>query len=491
MALWAGLLFPSLPLDVFARGLAPNEASRPLVVDSGGHHPRVVAANAAAHAAGIRDGQLLSGVLALAPDLVLRERDGDAEARALAQIATWSSTFTPMTCLAPPDAVVAEIGSSLRLFGGMPRLVARFTAGALELGYASRLGIAATPEAALLLARAGHAAPVRDEARLPEVLAPLPLALLDLPQAARLTLRDAGVVTFGQAAALPRDGAARRFGNDLVLRIDRALGRAPDPRAPFVPPPRFTGRVELPVPVQEVEALGFGVQRLVRDLADWLLARGLGATRLTLTLAHEHYLRARGLPSTVVPSALGAPARTTAHLLGVLRERLARVTLPAPVEAIALDSEETVPLAGRNLGLLPGDEIDKVDVPLVDRLRARLGDDAIHRLVPHAEHRPELAMRAVVGCDALPATTCASPPDLPRPLWLLAEPQPLGRIFEHEPWILRDGPERIESGWWDGSDIRRDYFIADTADGKATAWIYCDRRRGLDSGEWFLHGLFA
>lgn len=517
MALWTCLLFPSLPLDVFARALAPHEAVRPFVVGSGGRSPRIVRANAAARATGIRDGQLVSGALALAPDLVLRDRDGDAEARALAQIATWVLSFTPTTCLAPPAAVVAEIGSSLRLFGGLPRLVARLTTGVRELGYTNRLGIAATPDAALLLARAGDPVPVHEVERLPETLAPLPLTLLDLPEATQLTLRDAGVVTFGQAAALPRDGAARRFGNDFVLHIDRTLGRAPDPRAPFVPSPRFTGRLELPVPVHEVEALGFGVQRLVRDLADWLLVRGLGALRLTLTLAHEHYLRARGQPSTVVPFALGAPARTAAHLFGVLRERLARVTLPAPVEAITLDSEETVPLAGRNLGLLPGDECDKVDVPLLDRLRAHLGDEAIHRLVSHAEHRPELAMRVIAGHAAAPATMTL-PPDMPRPLWLLTEPQPLGSdpseavalrrppsvgaktrgsptfpgsVFEREPWILRDGPERIESGWWDGSDIRRDYFIADTADGKATAWIYCDRRRGLDSGEWFLHGLFA
>ncbi len=490
MPLWACLLLPSLPLDVFARAQAPSPDARPFVVGSGGHYPRIVAADAAARAAGIRDGQLVSGALALAPGLVLHDRDEDAEARALAQIATWALTFTPMACLAPPDAVVAEIGSSLNLFGGLPRLVARLTAGAAELGYATRLCIAPTPEAALLLARAGRTSPVHEETRLPEALAALPLTLLDLSDDTRDTLRDAGITTFGQAAALPRDGAARRFGSDLVRRIDHALGRLPDPRAPFVPPPHFTGRLELPAPVRDVEALGFGVQRLVRDLADWLLARGLGAVRLTLTLTHEHYLRARGMPPTVVPFALGAPARTGAHLLSVLRERLARVTLAAPVEAIALDSEETAALAGRNLGLLPGDDLDRVEVPLVDRLRARLGEDAIHRLVPHAEHRPEQAMRCVSSGNDLPRLD-ATLAGAPRPLWLLREPQLLGEIFGRSPWILRDGPERIESGWWDGGDVRRDYFIADTADGKSTAWIYRDHRRGRGDGDWFLHGLFA
>jgi len=483
--LWACLLFPSLPLDVFARAQSPEDAQRPFVVGSGGHYPRVVAANRAARDAGIRDDQLISGALALAPELAMRDRDAAAEAQALAQLATWALGFTPMACLAPPNAIVAEIGASLRLFGGLPRLVARLAGGMHALGYANRTGIAPTPGAALLLARAGIAQPVDDPARLPRVLGPLPLALLDIDGAARDTLREAGVTTFAQAAALPRDGLARRFGRAIVERIDHALGTSPDPRASFVPPPVFGGRLELPAPAHDVEALSFGVQRLVRDLADWLNARGLGALRLTLVLDHERYLRQRGLHATEVPFALGAPTRMPSHLMGVLRERLSRVTLPAPVEAMILRSDETAPLAGRNLGLLPDDDADRVEVPLADRLRARLGENALIRLAPHADHRPELA----TGSGSSSAKACLLP-DAPRPLWLLSEPQPLASVMESKPWVLRDGPERIESGWWDGADIRRDYYVADTHDG-ATVWIYRDHRYGVEDGEWFLHGLFA
>lgn len=503
--LWACLLFPSLPLDVFARAQATADATRPFVVGSGGHYPCVIAANAAARAAGVRDGQLVSAALALAPDLVLRDRDGEAESHALAQLATWTLTFTPMACLAPPDGVVADIGGSLRLFDGLPRLVARLVGGAHALGYGTRLGIAPTPGAALLLARAGCTQPVTDRTLLTDVLAPIPLALVDLPEATRATLREAGITTFGAAAALPRDGLARRFGAALVDSIDHALGRTPDPRASFVPPPHFTSRLELPAPVREAEALSFGVQRLVQEFAGWLTARGLGVVRLTLTLAHERHVRQRGVPATVVPFALGAPARMPAHLLGVLRERLARVALPADVEAITLASEETAPLAGRNLGLLPGDDADAVEVPLQDRLRARLGEDALVRLVPHAEHRPELALRdaqvqAKGGPGRAGARAASGPrgkpadapplPDAPRPLWLLPEPQPLAHLLELQPWALRDGPERIESGWWDGNDVRRDYFVATTPAGE-TMWIYRDHRYGIDDGEWFLHGLYS
>ena len=352
-----------------------------------------------------------------------------------------------------------------------------------------------------------------EPAQLSAALASIPLALVDLDDATRATLREAGITTFGQAAALPRDGLARRFGAALVTTLDRALGRTSDPRASFVPPPRFTSRLELPAPVHDVEALGFGVQRLVQELATWLTARGLGVVRLSLTLAHERYVRQRGMPETVVPFALGAPARMPAHLLGVLRERLARVALPAAVEAITLASDETAPLAGRNLGLLPGDDAHAVEIPLLDRLRARLGEEAVTRLVPLPEHRPELAMRdAAVASprgrgESLAETISrakarptrnrgAKPadvsllPDASRPIWLLGEPQPLAHLLEMQPWVLRDGPERIESGWWDGADVRRDYFIA-TTPADETVWIYRDHRYGIDDGEWFLHGLFA
>ena len=507
MPLWVCLIFPSLPLDVFARAQTPDDIAHPFVVSSGGHYPRVVAANAAARETGIRAGQLISAALAFAPELRSRERDTDAETRALAQLATWALTFTPSAGLAPPNAIVAEIGGSLRLFSGLPQLTSRLVGGTDALGYAARLGLAPTTGAALLFARAGQTQPVTTIAQLPEMLAPLPLTLVDLDDALRTTLEHAGITTFGQAAALPRDGLARRGGDELLRTIDRVLGRVADPRSPFVPPPRFTSKLDLPAPVHDAQALGFGVNRLVQELATWLTARGLGVTRLQLTLAHERYLRQRGLPATAVSFALGAPARMPAHLLGVLRERLARVALPAPVEAILLSSEETAPLAGRNLGLLPEDAAAAVEVPLVDRLRARLGEDAVMRVAPHAEHRPEQAMRDVAVSAAArgkpaarrragsgPATAfgavAGSLPDAPRPLWLLTEPQPLAHVFENRPWILRDGPERIESGWWDGVDVRRDYFVAENPQGELM-WIYRDHRYGIDDGEWFLHGVFA
>jgi protein ImuB len=301
--LWACLLLPSLPLDVFARALSPADAAQPFAVTTGGHYPRIVAANAAARDAAIAPDQLVSAAFARAPGIVLRDRDHQLEAAELAGVAAWATQFTPTVSLAPPDAVRAEIGGSLRLFGGLSQLATELVCGVQDLGYSARLALAPTPLAALLFARGKEAGPdfsplSRNSRRgsgkggpdfLFEALAPLPLGHLGVAPEIVATLAAAGVTTFGQACALPRAGLARRVGTDFVATLDRARGLVPDPQPPFVPPPRYEGRLDLPAPVANVEALAFATNRLVHELAGWLNGRGLGVIEMSLSLAHERY----------------------------------------------------------------------------------------------------------------------------------------------------------------------------------------------------------
>ena len=166
----------------------------------------------------------------------------------------------------------------------------------------------------------------------------------------------------------------------------------PDPRAPWTPPPALHGKLVLPA--DHAVALGFAAHRLAQELAAWLGARGLGVLRAELALAHEPWQRARiGRPATTVALGFASPTRTIGHLAAVLSERLARVELPAPVEGLALETRERPHRSpAARCGLLPGDEGDAPLVPLVDRLRARLGDGAVGAsLATLAEHRPERA----------------------------------------------------------------------------------------------------
>jgi protein ImuB len=163
----------------------------------------------------------------------------------------------------------------------------------------------------------------------------------------------------------------------------------------------------------------------------------------------------------------------------VLRERLGRMVLARPVEAIRLEADGFAPLHGTSGGMF-GDPAGEAEdwACLVERLRARLGHAAVCGLAAHPDHRPEHAWRRVEPGEWDPREAPAPPG--PRPLWLMNAATRLGE----NQFVLLAGPERIESGWWDGDEAKRDYFVARLPDA-SLAWIY------REAGEWYLHGIFA
>ncbi len=265
-------------------------------------------------------------------------------------------------------------------------------------------------------------------------------------------------------------------------------GSPPDPRGWFIPPARFHAKLELPADVTQTEALLFATRRLLVQLEGFLAARSSGVQRLVLRLFHAESR------ATEVPIGLVAPARDAAHFTVLVRERFANVTLRDPVRALTLAADDIVPLAGECLTLFADGDARPGGAPgdwpkLVERLRARLGSVHVQGLAAAEDHRPERASHAAEPGAQYALSLAASPPG-PRPFWLLPAPQALdevGAVPHHGgPLALLAGPERIESGWWDGADAARDYFIAATPE-RQLVWVYRSRR----PEGWFLHGLFA
>lgn len=467
--LWLALHFPSLPLEVFSRGSAE---ARPLAIaEKHGNRTLIVACNAGAAELGVHPGMAPSAAEALAHGLVVRTRERAAEQAALEGLAEWAGQFTPGVSLQPPDGLVLEIGSCLTLHRGLERLRRKIRRGLDTLAYSHVHACAPTPHGAWLLARAGLDLAVGESAQLEAALTPLPVRLLDLPAASLASLELIGAATLGDCLRLPRAGLARRFGPALLDPLDRALGRQPEARTYFIPPPTFERRLELPAPVQEAEALLFAARRLLPELEGYLALRQAGVQNVNLVCRHEDHA------DTVVTLGFVHPVRAAARMLLLLRETLARTALPAPVDTLYLEAREILPLPGANVELFSkGRDVGDGDL-LLERLRVRLGPDAVFGVAPAPEHRPERAWRR---CEV--GSAAAPPTELPRPLWLLPRPRPCrdGGL------VLKDGPERIESGWWDGREATRDYYVAQDQHG-ARLWVYCERT----SGEWFVHGLFA
>jgi protein ImuB len=473
--LWIALDFPCLPLEAFPQ---VSTHSEPWAI-AGAHD--VVVCNHEAQAFGVRNGMRLSAACALAPQLNYRARDAAAEISALDTLAAWAGQFTPNVSIEAPRALLLDIEGSLRLLGGIRPILQALKIGLDEMGYSVSMACAPTATAALLLARAGVQKIVNSKRALEAIIATLPLRALECDARTMQTLQAVGVKSIGDLLALPRDGLARRCGRPLLDTVDRALGRQPAPRKFFVPPAQFASELELAAPVSNSEALLFAAKRLLGQLAGYLTARNGGIQRFKLTLSAER------AADTILNIGLVAPTRDNAHLTLLVRERLATVALTAPVHALRIEADDILALAEENRELFTDHAHTQGEwQKLVERLRARLGADAVHGLSSDADHRPEHAWHKTE-----PATASDAPTRGARPLWLLDQPQALREIsdkphYRESALALLAGPERIESGWWDSDDIKRDYFVAQTPD-HATLWIYRERR----VGGWYLHGIFG
>ena len=392
-------------------------------------------------------------------------------------------------------------------------------------GLSARLALAPTLQAALWLERAGQGstpgvapeetatrvvAACTEPAALASTLDRLPVAALDLPAVTSRRLEGFGLRTLAAVRRLPRAELTRRLGPAVMGLIAKAYGELPDPRPEFAFPLQFARSIELPAPSDRAEALLFAARRLTAALAGWLAQRQSVMAECRLILGH------RQGPATELVLGFASATRSPARLDRVLRERLERLPLPAPVESLRLEATRIEPSPAASAGLF--DALDEVGAAqdamasLVERLQARLGAAQVYRLALVADHRPECATcRAPLVNLALPASriqTAFQPEHaaMPRPFWLLAHPRPIaardGRPSLCGPMKLLAGPERIESGWWDGGlasgdaepatiaapgDLRRDYFIARTADHR-WAWVY---RELCGPGGWYLHGWFA
>ncbi len=475
MSLWLCLRFGQLPLQCLNR----SEEQAVVVLA----RQRVVCANDHAAALGIRAGMGTATVHALANNepLQLLERDESAEQRCLQQLCCWAYGITPSLFSWHQDCLQLEIGGCLNLFQGLDGLLTRVRSGISSRGYSVEYGLAPTPKAAWLLSFAPADTALDITRPLAERLAPLPLGLLDTFPTAVDSLRRAGLHTLGDILALPTAALGRRCGREFTCFLQQLLGQQEDRQADYQPPKTFRDEYWFGYEVKANAELLPAMQLLLQSLCTFLRSTQLQTTEICWQLI--------GIDRTVrevsVRSASSHSDWKNWHqLTSICFEQL---QLAGGVEGLALNCGNLRPGQPENTDLFnPGRQREPL-AHLLDRLRSRLGLQAIEKVGCRDEHLPEFAVH--VSSDRPGGEPPCGPPCAQRPFWLMPQPRVLRQTRQHLYWngalTLLHGPERIEDNWWQEA-VSRDYYIAGDPNGQHY-WVFRDRL----SRKWYIHGVFA
>lgn len=557
LSLW----FPRLAAERVVRCEPGLSEAALVVVREAGNMRSVAALTHVAEAAGIRRGQPLSEALALCPTLITRPEDALGAAAFLSALRRWAGKFSPWVAEEAPEGLMIDLTGCAHLFGGEEPLLAQVEADCTDLGLSVRAGIADTAGAAWALARfsdgvglrAGRSGDAIDqEARATrsragrrhwtkggtapqpsvahraqgriaapgttrQAIGPLPVSALRLPEETVTALARLGLRRIDALLGMPRAGLARRFGADLMRRLDQALGVEPEPISPAGAPLHFAMRLSLPEPIGLLDDLVAGLDRLLPPLCDKLRDQRRGARRARLELC-----RVDGGTQTV-EIGLARPADRPDQLRALFVMKLDRVEVGFGIDRLRLSAPVTEPLhdVEHKGGWILGAEAeanakaghrtspDQAMADLMARIGARVGLEAITRQHPSDSHIAEKTSKTLAAAWSVSATDWPEP-TRERPL-ILFRPEPLcdaegprgpngptlpprfrwrGRVFDTQSAV---GPERIAPEWWlDERDWRsgvRDYWRVTTSQG-ATLWLYY-AHGGAQSAGWFAHGDFS
>ncbi len=477
-----------------SRASSPAAPDKPFVTAAtDGRARTVVAVNAAAAARGIVRGMALARARVIDPAVEVEPARPKAEARTLFRLTVQMLRYSPLVAPSPPDGLWIDATGAAHLFGGAAAMVDKIVRRLQGEGLTARAAMAVTPGAAWAWARYGSGGVLEDTA----ALNALPLAALRLPGETVQALRRLGLKRIADLKGLPRATIPQRFGPDVLLRLDQALGGAFEPIDPILPPRARRQRLAFAEPIATPEDLARTILRLTTDLCDDLDRAQDGARQFDLVFAR--------IDGGIEPIRLRCahPTRDAGHIAKLLTAKLENVDPGFGIEAATLTALKIAPLAPRQIDTNGGTVTESDFGALVDRLASRVGVRNVFRLAGVASELPE---RAAVAASPMRSPQNQWPAHWPRPARLLSPPEPvyvIALLPDYPPATFRwrdrshsvriaDGPERMFGEWWrDAREVgeQRDYFRVETEKGERY-WLFRTSRPGANA-VWFMHGVFA
>ncbi|MEP3347409.1 MAG: DNA polymerase Y family protein [Litoreibacter sp.] len=481
------LWFPRLASD---RVLRMRAVAGPFALTLKEHNAeRIYCLNLDALQAGLHRGMPFSDARAFCHELVSAEADLQADQRLLLTLRRWATRYCPWVGLEGRDGLTLDITGAAHLVGGESALVADIRGRLMRAGFSAVVGLGDTRGAAWALARHGEG--VAEVGKPLEALATLPVAALRIDPKTDVALQRLGLRDIGALAASPRAPLARRFGADLLMRLDQALGVQPEQITPLVEPPHYAVRMTLPEPIGRSDDVMAGTQRLLTRLCAKLAANGMGVRVLHLTL------RRVDKDAQEVELRLARPLQDAARILPLFERGVGEVDAGFGIDQLRLSAAAVESLPVQQLNHEASSGKDRLD-DLITRIGTRIGLENVQRFLPADSHIPERSF--IIAAAAFSKSAGAWVATQPRPLRLFP-PEGIAGQGPHPPQRFRwrrmalttgraMGPERIMPEWW-LEDERwraglRDYWRIDTREGRRLWMFYTPQ-----SPAWFVQGEFA
>ncbi|MDO6430342.1 DNA polymerase Y family protein [Flavitalea sp. BT771] len=472
----------------------------PFVLAENVHGRKVItAANILAQRQGIDCGMVVADARAIFPSLEVLDDVPDRAEKLLMALARWTVRYTPVTAIDPPDGLILEVTGCAHLWGGEAAYLQEITTRLATLGYDVRAAMAGTIGAAWAMSRFGQGELIAHGGSESTALLNLPPAALRLSPEILDRLHPLGLNRLHYLIAMPRAALRRRFGPELLLQLDRALGRVEEMIQPVEPPVQYRERLPCLEPIATRTGIEIALSRLLDTLCHRLQSEEKGLRTAAFT-CHK-------LDGKAASIAIGThyPSHRAAHLYKLFEEKIASLAPDPGIELFTLEAPvvEDCPPGQIMLWKESGGVADPRVAELLDRLAGKMGESGIHRYLPDEHYWPERSIKLASSLQELPSIPW--PADRPRPIRLLKAPVQIGvtaPIPDYPPMLFRylgkvhrikkaDGPERIEQEWWLEKGPRRDYYQVEDEEGQRY-WIFRSGPYKADqSNQWFLHGFFA
>ena len=477
-------------------GLSPK--SQPFVLRAPSHGRMIVtAANAVAQKHGIDRGMVLADVRAIVPDLKVLDDIPDLPLKLLRRLAEWCIRFTPIVSVDPPDGLFLEATGCPHLWGGEKNYLEDISQKLTRRGYDVRIAIADTPGVAYGVARFGKEPLVTPGQNLETLLALPPEALRLEPETVE-RLHKLGLHHIRQFIHMPRASLRRRFGQNLLMRLDMALGFQLETIEPVIPPVPYQERLPCLEPIVTAAGIQIALQQLLKTLCFRLQQEQKG-----LRGAVFKGYRVDGKVERI-EIGTNLPTHNVHHLFKLFEIKLTSIEPALGIELFILEAPKVEDHYPHQEKMWEGTGgLDDIRLSeLIDRLAGRVGKNSIHRYVPDEHYWPERSFKSAISLHD--KTTAAWRTDKLRPLQLLRIPERIevtAPIPDYPPMLFRykgkvykiiraDGPERIEQEWWIQEGQHRDYYRVEVEEGHRY-WIFRSGHYDDKTFKWYVHGFFA